>query len=108
MSEAEDLVATARRQLDEHKRWLTAELLTIPPTAGAYLVKDVLVTQARSIELRVVKAVGTTVSVVYDYPDELFRFLSSDDAPPHLRASLAGGHVVNPDRPVSTVTRERS
>lgn len=106
MSEADGLVEAAQRQLEEHKRWLAGQLymtsLGVVPDAK----KMALITQAGEIKLRVVRVSGNLASVVYEYPDELYAFLSSAEAPSHLRATLAGGHVVDPDQPTFKVTRE--
>lgn len=108
MSEADDLVAQAQKQLDEHKEWLVGEIRKIDPgvwlglglgtAAGPFM----LASQAAEIKLRVVKASREVVTVIYDYPDELFAFLRSDLVPKHLRDTLAGGHVVDADQPASS------
>jgi hypothetical protein len=107
MSDADDLVEKAQKQLEEHKKWLADELEKLPIALGfPWMVKYNLVNRALEIRLRVVKASTHTVTAVYDYPDELYQFLRSDVAPKHLRDSLAGGHVVDPNQPTFSVKRE--
>ncbi len=101
---ASDLVAAAQRQLDEHKLWLESEILKIK--VGGHVPDALMALLVRDIKLRVAKTSGRVVSVVYEYPDELYRFLVSDLAPKRLRDSLAGGHVVDPGRPAFTAERE--
>lgn len=107
MSDVDDLVTKAQQQLDEHKEWLASAIDGILPPPGSSLVhrRRALADQARQITLRVVKASAQTVSVVWDYPDELYAFLRSEHAPKHLRDSLAGGHVVSPNQPASKLRR---
>lgn len=110
MNEAEELMATAQKQLEEHREWLALEIEKIPITDGDQEARKSitwLAAQARSIKLRLVKASGTTVSVVYEYPDELYAYLSRR-APQHLRDTLAGGHAVDPNQPAFTAKREVS
>ena len=104
MGDAEDLVEKAQRQLDEHKKWLADEIEKLPLVP--WQEKYNLANRALEIKLRVAKAAGTVVSVVYEYPDELVAFLRSDLAPPHLRASIASGHVLDPNQPTFTARRE--
>jgi hypothetical protein len=110
MSEADDLVVKAQKQLDEHKTWLEEEIRKIDPGAwlgsGATAGPTQLAWQAREIKLRVVKASRHVVSVIYEYPDELYAFLSSGFAPKHLRDTLAGGCVVDPNQPTFTARRD--
>jgi hypothetical protein len=110
--EADDLVAQAQRQLDEHKAWLRSEIgkITVcgPDWSGPEPAWRVLLEQADQIRLRVARVRGTVASVIYEYPDELVAFLRSDLAPPHLRASIAGGHVLDPNQPTFTARREDS
>lgn len=110
MSEATDeLVEKAQKQLDEHRAWLVGEIDKIPTAAGSFPmhIRAWMVAQAGMIRLRVAKASGKLVSVVYEYPDELFAFLGSDLAPKHLRDSVSGGHVLDPNKPSLMVERER-
>lgn len=108
--EVDDLVTQAQRQLDEHKAWLEVEIRKIDPGvflgSGAVAGTSILAHQVQQIRLRVARVRGTVASVVYEYPDELVAFLRSDLAPPHLRASIAGGHVLDPNQPTFTARRE--
>jgi hypothetical protein len=103
--EVDNLITQAQHQLDEHKAWLEAEIRKIDGWAGPIGVL-VLALLARQVRLRVARVRGTVASVVYEYPDELVAFLRSDLAPPHLRASIAGGHVLDPNQPTFTARRE--
>lgn len=96
MSDVDELVEKAQRQLDEHKKWLAGQIYTAGGMIDPH--KMMLAAQASEIKLRVAKAAGGVVSVVYDYPDELFAFLSAETTPKHLRDTLAGGHVVDPNQ----------
>lgn len=104
-SAADDLVVAAQQQLDEHKAWLCLEISRIPSDVGVDGSKPVLCAQALSIGLRVARTNGRVVSLMFEYPDELYAFLISGLAPQHLRASLAGGHVVDLNKPASTLRR---
>lgn len=99
------LMATAEKQLAEHREWLAAQIAEIPPEVLAIGEMLLLAHQARQIKLRVVKASTKTVTVVWEYPDELHAWLSSDRAPKALRDTLAGGHVVDPSKPASSWRR---
>jgi len=108
-SDTDNLVSQAQMQLDEHRAWLEAEIRKVDPGvflgSGAPAATTVLAAQAREIKLRVVKTSGRTVSVVWDYPDELYAYLRSELAPKHLRDTLADGHVVDPNQPASSWRR---
>lgn len=107
MSDADDLVEKAQRQLEEHKEWLLLEIAKWLPSSPLDISTTApLVTLVPEIKLRVARVAGTVVSVVYEYPDELYAFLRSEHAPEHLRATLAGGHVVDPNQPTFTARRE--
>lgn len=116
LSDAEDLVAKAQQQLDEHKEWLVRQLCQVredvpaggemADSSGNLTEVGELVRQVYMIRLRLTQVSGKVVSVVYEYPDELYAFLSSDKTPKHLRDALAGGHVVDPGKPLTTVKRE--
>lgn len=108
MSDVDDLVTAAQRQLDEHKAWLRSQIGLIS-VCDPYGPEDAWISriaQVDEIRLRVARASRSVVTVVYEYPDELYTWLSSDAAPKHLRDSLAGGHVVDPNQPALTVRRE--
>lgn len=100
MSDADDLVEKAQKQLEEHKRWLALEIEKIPTVTGDFPmhIRAWMVAQADQIKLRVARTDGKLVSAVYEYPDELYVYLRSERAPKHLRDTLAGGHVVDPNQ----------
>ncbi len=108
MSDADDLVTKALKQLEEHKKWLANELEKLPTVVGDFPmhIKAWMIAQAGQIRLRVARTDGKLVSAVYEYPDELFVFLRSEQAPKHLRDTLAGGHVVDPNQPTWSAKRE--
>lgn len=110
MSDADTLMQIAQRQLEEHRAWLCSEIGKLSVKAGhaeteAGRALIDLARQALNMRVRVVSARVGSASVLYEYPDELYAFLASDRAPPHLRASIAGGHVVSPGQPAVTVER---
>lgn len=107
MSEdANNLMEQARRQLEEHSAWLADEIRKMPSLVATDGAKELLAQQASQVKLRIVRADRGTVSVVWDYPDELHAFLRSQVAPQHLRDTLAGGHDVSVEQPAFTVKRE--
>lgn len=112
MSDVDDLVTTAQRQLDEHKTWLRKQfgliLVHEPDYSKTVNAWRILIAQVDEIRLRVARASRSVVTVVYEYPDELYTWLSSDAAPKHMQDSLAGGHVVDPNQPTLTVRRDGS
>ena len=119
MNEVSKLMADAQQQLDEHIAWLVSEILKIPvPTddvekhnvmlKGGVSTegdKKILAEQASMIKLRMSRADGDTISILWEYPDELSKFLRSTAAPEHLRASIADGHVVDMNQPGHGVKR---
>lgn len=106
MSDVDDLVEKAQRQLDEHKEWLAAEIGKVEGPVSVPWSRQLISDQVREIKLRVARTNGRVASVVYEYPDELYAFLRSDDAPKHLRDTLSSGHVVDPNQPTFTAQRE--
>lgn len=104
MSDVDDLVEKAQKQLEEHCAWLAREIMKVDGIEGSN-AKLILVLQARTIKLRIARAANGVASVVYEYPDELFAFLRSETAPQHLRDSLAGGQVVDPNQPTFSAKR---
>lgn len=103
--EAISLMETATKQLEEHKTWLANEIRAMPADIKLVAAREMLATQAGMIRLRVVHANGGVATTIYDYPDELYAFLKSDVAPQHLRDSLTGGHLVDPNTPTFTAKR---
>lgn len=105
MSELDDLMVQAQKQLAEHVFWLHDEIKKMPADVGSEGVKAALCHQTTLITLRMVRADKGAVSVVWDYPDELGAFLRHPSTPQHLRDTLAGGHLVNSEQPAFTATR---
>lgn len=104
-TESDDLVAAAQLQLEQHRDWLVAKISELPESMVLPEETLFLTTQARQIRLRVAKASAQTITVVWEYPDELHAFLVSPRATEELRATLAGGHVVDPNQPAWSVKR---
>lgn len=104
-NDVDELVAAAQRQLNEHKEWLASRIADVPESELKIGQMLLLAQQARLIGLRVVKASTRVVTVVWEYPDELYAWLNSDLAPKQLRDSLAGGHVVDPNQPAWSARR---
>lgn len=105
--EAQELNRQAEAQLAEHKLWLHAQLCVWSEEVGHddaglnYLsslldaVRDVRLSLVKR-ELSLREADGRdTVSAVYEYPDVLFEFLTSDKCPKALSAALAGGLMID-------------
>jgi hypothetical protein len=105
MSDVDDLVEKAQKQLDEHKEWLAAEIGKVEGPVSVPWPRQLISDQVREIKLRVARTNGRVVSVVYEYPDELYAFLRSEVAPQHLRDTLIGGNVVDPNKPTYTAKR---
>lgn len=105
MSDVNKLMKDAEQQLVEHKAWLADEIRKIPADLGMEGGKQLLLAQVEMVRLRVVKAHAGTVSVVWEYQDELAAFLVSETTPKHLRDTLAGGHVVDTEKAASTLQR---
>lgn len=103
MSDVNKLMMDAERQLSEHAEWLVIEIQNLPIPDDT---KALLCVQATMIKLRMsrVDAVDS-ISVLWEYPDELFEFLRSELAPDHLRASLEGGRLVDLNQPAQSVRR---
>lgn len=106
MSETDELMATAQKQLTEHAEWLAAEIEKIPSNIDSDAGKLVLVHQAKQIRLRMVRADKGAVSIVWEYPDELAAFLKHEATPQYLRDTITGGRVVSTEQPASTMVRE--
>jgi hypothetical protein len=104
-TEVDDLVSKVQKQLEEHKAWLAAEIGKISPWVRLIGEQTELVNLSQEIKLRVTKVSNGVVTAIYDYPDKLYMFLRSEDAPRHLRDSLDGHHVVNPNQPTFTAKR---
>lgn len=105
MNDVNKLMEDATKQLAEHVEWLATEIEKLPATSNMTAAKALLVSQARQIKLRVVRAHSGVASVVWEYPDELGAYLKSPVAPQHLRDTLAGGHVVSTEQPAFTASK---
>ncbi len=107
MSDVDDMVARAQKQLDEHKVWLVEEIEKLPLSDEfTWDSKLLLLGQVAEMRVRVAMSNGRVASVIHEYPDELYAYLRSAAAPDHLRASVADGHVVDPNQPAFTARRE--
>lgn len=107
MSEVDDLMEMALKQLAEHvELFLVPEINKIPTDVGMAAGKALLIAQARMIKLRMVRSDKGIASVVWEYPDELGAFLKAPGTPQHLRDTLAGGHVVSTEQPAFTVVKQ--
>jgi hypothetical protein len=103
------LLAAAQAQLDEHRTWLTAEIVNLAATHAtvvSQLERLTMVELVDQVHLATVKLEGqpdvhgnALVSVVYEYPDELYAFLQRPELPESLRKTLIGGTLV-PDKPL--------
>lgn len=105
-NDANKLMTDAQKQLDEHKIWLRDEIDKLPTNVNMAATKSMLCSQVDLIKLRLVRVDQSRASVVYDFPDELLAFLQAESTPEHLRAAIAGGHVVSTETPAHTFKRE--
>lgn len=110
-AEAQQLVELTNAQLREHQIYLTHHINMITVvTWHAYLTetihgvvgklvdqyRDTLLLQVQDIRIGSVRVEPrpdrpALISIVYEYPDELFAFLSDARTPAVLRNTLAGG-----------------
>lgn len=117
--EYRQLVDAALQQLSEHKQWLKEKLIDSSVGTMSLVVLNTLVYMVDHITLETVYAepnvtqlvlVGgamvqkKTLSLVWQYPEELLTFLMSPSAPEELRASLNGASIHGPeDQPAFTI-----
>lgn len=100
--ESRKMLLLASEQLVEHKHHLKETYRQVVLHAAHDLPKwDRLVDGIRlavvSRDDRIREADGRpTISVIYEYPDELYEYLAGSDAPSELKESLAGGLSINP------------
>jgi hypothetical protein len=95
--EVDALVATAQQQIDEHKLWLVASLTHLAGDGLKISLKELQlliddVAKLRISHVRIEPSTGKA-TVMYEYPDGLHAFLTSDRCPPDLRID---GHTVEP------------
>ncbi len=107
MSDISKLMADALQQLEEHKAWLKEQLFTLGAEAVHHDESIMpLIAQVDGIKLRMSRVDAMdSISILWEYPDELLAFLRSDFTPQHLRASLEGGRLVELDQPGHSVKR---
>lgn len=103
------LMTDAMQQLEEHKVWLKDQLheyMHALPGGEWKIAFRVVIDQVDEIKLRMTRVDAVdNVSLLWEYPDELLTFLRSTKAPQHLRASLEGGRLVEPEQPGHSVKR---
>jgi hypothetical protein len=108
----------ARAQLEEHKTWLEWRLSAYydqkPEAFKGYDFLQLLA-QTRNLKLGFVRQEeglketkpgqpeADTISIAYDYDDELFDFLSKADLPEDLSLFKQGGILVSADTPLTTI-----
>lgn len=102
MGDVDKLMTDTQKQLDEHKVWLKKELL-IAPGLGPDIAD--LVEKVDEMKLRMSRAEGGEVSILWEYPDELIAYLRLETTPTHLRACLEGGRVVDLNQPSFSAKR---
>jgi protein involved in ribonucleotide reduction len=105
VTDIEQLMTNASKQLAEHQEWLIAEIQKIPADYGFTMAKEFLVVQVGQIKLRMARARGGIASVVWEYPDELIAFLRNEHTPKHLRDTVADGHNVSTEQPAFTAKK---
>lgn len=107
-NEVAKLMSDAQQQLDEHKVWLKTQMREYmnAQDAGEWKLNfRVLIEQVDNIKLRMSRAEEGAVTIVWEYPDEVIAYLKDPTTPEHIRKSLEGGHVLNPDQPGHSVKR---
>lgn len=88
------LMTEAQQQLDEHKAWLKIEI-SMHATHVAQLQNHV-----DEIKLRMARVdAEDSVSILWEYPEELLAYLRDPSTPDHLRKTLEGGCVVDLEQP---------
>lgn len=107
-AEFRELADKAQKQLDEHKAWLKDRIWTLMVGEMSLVMLNLLMYQVDHIRLETVRAepnvtqlvkegehtvAKPTISVIYEYPDELFAFLTNDATPAELRASMVSANV---------------
>lgn len=102
--EAHDLLAKAKEQLEDNKRWLERGLATagraghIPESLAQELISDVEAVVLKLIRPEVgLQDLGRpTLTVAYDYPDRLYDFLLSAECPAEIKINLHGAILLDP------------
>lgn len=89
----EELVIEAAQQLQEHKDWLKIQIRKTMPEATALLdlVDDIKLAVVKQEEFVKDLAGQSTISIAYEYPDELYAFLEDEETPVSLRVAITGG-----------------
>lgn len=108
MSDVNKLMSDAQQQLEEHMMWLKKQMHDYmnAQDAGEWKLQfRVLIRQVDDIRLRMSRADEGSVSILWEYPDELAAWLRSEAAPEHLRKSITEGHQVDMNQPGFTAKR---
>lgn len=108
MGDVEKLMSDAASQLEEHKIWLKTQMQEWMHTqdGGEWKLQfRVCIEQVDNIKLRMSKAEEDNITIVWEYPDEVIAFLRDEKTPVHLRASLEGGHFIDPNAPAISATK---
>lgn len=92
-----EALADAEQQLAEHKAWLKKQIerYVLPEVRREIMIRlvdHIRLSTVKQEEFYVEKV--RPISVTYEYPDDLFTYLSSADVPFELKLALAGGQVM--------------
>lgn len=99
------LMEDAVEQLDDHKAWLAKKIREMNFAVELSGAQELLAQQAAQVKVRIVNVNNQRVQIVYEYPDELGKFLLSENATQELRDSLKGGHIIDPNQQAFSVRR---
>lgn len=106
MSDVSVLMDNALKQLEEHKVWLKEKMhehMNAQDSGEWKLAFRVLISQVDDMKLRMSRVDSIdSISIVWEYPDELLAYLASEKAPEHLRRTLEGGRLIDPNQPASS------
>lgn len=101
--EAQDLLAQAKEQLEDHKRWMERSFAVAGREGRVEAgLAQILIAEVDSIALKLVRPepelrdLGKpTITVAFDYPDRLYDFLRSEECPAELKIALHGAITID-------------
>ena len=82
----------ATQQLEEHKQWLHWQIAGLPVDIVEGAEHTALLDQIAEVTHgTITREIDATITMVYEYPDGLFDFMTSARAPAVLRKCMEGG-----------------